>query len=109
MRTILSMITGGLVAIATLAGAQSASALPLVPVQGEHLQSQAEPVYWRHGYYGWHDGYYYNGHRGYGYYRPGYRFYRGYWFPLEAFGPRTVIIERPAPIIVHRRPIVIYR
>jgi hypothetical protein len=39
MRTLLSIITAGLVAAGTLAGAQSASAMPLLTVQGEHLLS----------------------------------------------------------------------
>lgn len=34
----------------------------------------------RRGGYGW-----YGGHRGYRYYRPGYRRYGGYWFPPAAF------------------------
>lgn len=40
------------------------------------------------GYYGrgW-----YGGYRGYPYYRRGYRYYDGYWFPLAAFGAGAVI------------------
>ena len=34
---------------------------------------------------------YYNGHRGYRYQRPGYRYHRGYWFPLAAFAAGAVI------------------
>ena len=37
----------------------------------------------RHGWYG--------GHRGYRYYRPGYRYYDGFWFPLAAFGAGAII------------------
>lgn len=42
--------------------------------------------YYRRGGY-----YYYNGHRGYSYYRPGYREYNGYWFPLGAFAAGAII------------------
>ena len=46
----------------------------------------------RHGWYG--------GHRGYRHYRPGYRYYDGYWFPLAAFGAGAIIggaMAAPAP------------
>jgi hypothetical protein len=33
----------------------------------------------------------YGGYRGYNYYRPGYRHYDGYWYPLAAFGAGAVI------------------
>lgn len=35
--------------------------------------------------------YYYNGHRGYSYKRPGYRYYNGYWFPAGAFIAGAII------------------
>ncbi len=38
---------------------------------------------YRHGYY--------NGHRGYRYARPGYRYHDGYWFPLAAFATGAII------------------
>ena len=41
----------------------------------------------RCGYYGG----YYNGHRGYRDYRPGYRRYNGFWFPLGAFATGAII------------------
>jgi hypothetical protein len=45
----------------------------------------------RRGYYR-RGGYnYYNGHRGYNYYRPGYREYNGMWFPLGAFAAGAII------------------
>lgn len=34
---------------------------------------------------------YYNGYRGYRYQRPGYRYHRGWWFPLAAFGAGAII------------------
>ncbi|WP_028749372.1 BA14K family protein [Rhizobium mesoamericanum] len=58
---------------------------------------------YRPGYYpGYRAGYYpryhpayrpgwYGGYRGYPYYRSGYRYYNGYWFPLAAFGAGAVI------------------
>ena len=36
--------------------------------------------------YGW-----YNGHRGYRYKRPGYRYYNGFWFPAGAFVAGAII------------------
>ena len=33
----------------------------------------------------------YGGYRGYPYYRSGYRYYDGYWFPLAAFGAGAII------------------
>ncbi len=38
------------------------------------------PGYIRHG-----NAWYYRGHRGYAYARPGYRYYNGWWFPATAF------------------------
>ena len=33
----------------------------------------------------------YRGHRGYRYYRPGYREYNGFWFPLAAFAAGAIV------------------
>lgn len=33
----------------------------------------------------------YRGYRGYDYYRPGYRYYDGFWFPLAAFAAGAII------------------
>lgn len=41
---------------------------------------------------------FYNGYRGYSYYRPGYREFDGFWFPPAAFG--IVIETRPAVPVV---------
>ena len=71
-----------------------------VPVKAERV-SDVEAVQYRrrgdgdwnrrHGYYR-RGGYsYYNGHRGYRYYRPGYREYNGIWFPLGAFAAGAII------------------
>ena len=46
------------------------------------------------GRHGWRDrdrGFYYNGHRGYRDYRPGYRRHNGYWFPGAAFATGVII------------------
>lgn len=43
------------------------------------------------GYYRRGDYSYYRGQRGYRYYRPGYREYNGYWFPLAAFATGAII------------------
>lgn len=88
-----------------------ASAMPR-PVIATDSQAAAQPLtpvqYWRHdrrdfrrfdgrrdfrrlpprrGFYGG----YYNGHRGYRDYRPGYRRYNGFWFPLGAFATGAII------------------
>ena len=41
---------------------------------------QARADFYRNG-----GNYYYRGHRGYRYYRPGYHEYNGWWFPAAAF------------------------
>lgn len=46
----------------------------------------ARAGFYRSGRYG-----YYNGYRGYGYYRPGYRQYNGWWFPAGAFAAGALI------------------
>lgn len=52
------------------------------------------------------DGYYYNGHRGYRHYRPGYRQHNGFWFPAAAFITGAIIggalNSQPAPRPVYR-------
>jgi len=74
--------------------------------RGPYCRPGFRPGY-RPGYYpGYHPGYYpgyrpayrpayrpgwYGGYRGYPYYRSGYRYYDGYWFPLAAFGAGAII------------------
>lgn len=70
-----------------------------VPVKAERV-TDADAVQYRRrgdgdfnrrGYYR-RGGYsYYNGHRGYNRYRPGYRQYNGAWFPLGAFAAGAII------------------
>ncbi|MCB4769477.1 BA14K family protein [Ancylobacter sp. Lp-2] len=43
------------------------------------------------GYYNRGGRHYYNGHRGYNYYRPGYRSYNGWWYPAAAFATGALI------------------
>lgn len=43
------------------------------------------------GYYRQANRHYYNGHRGYNYYRPGYRQHNGWWFPAGAFAAGALI------------------
>jgi hypothetical protein len=45
----------------------------------------------RHGFYVIRGVHYYNGYRGVVVARPGYRFYRGYWFPPAAFATGVVV------------------
>lgn len=78
-------------AIALVAGSTAALAAPLPPLQPGLRSEVAQPVQYRRGYYrsgGYH---YYNGHRGYNYYRPGYTYYNGWWFPGAAFAAGAVI------------------
>jgi len=74
--------------------------------RGPYCRPGFRPGY-RPGYYpGYRPGYYpgyrpayrpayrpgwYGGYRGYPYYRSGYRYYEGYWFPLAAFGAGAII------------------
>lgn len=45
----------------------------------------------RHGFYVVRGVHYYNGYRGVVVARPGYRFYRGYWFPPVAFATGVIV------------------
>ena len=54
----------------------------------------------RHGFYVVRGIYYYNGHRGIIVARPGYRYYRGYWFPPAAFATGVIVgrtLAHPVP------------
>ncbi len=46
---------------------------------------------WNRGWRGGNNWAYYNGHRGYRYYRPGYRYYNNFWFPGAAFATGAII------------------
>ncbi|WP_416797719.1 BA14K family protein [Ciceribacter azotifigens] len=61
-----------------------------------------QEVAYRHGFYVIGGAYYYNGYRGVVVARPGYRFYRGYWFPPAAFATGVIVgrgLAHPAPPI----------
>jgi hypothetical protein len=45
------------------------------------------------------DYWYWNGHRGYSYKRPGYRYYDGFWFPLAAFAATAIIASQPRVVV----------
>jgi hypothetical protein len=45
------------------------------------------------------NGWYYNGYRGYSYYRPGYREFDGFWFPLAAFAAGAIIASQPRVVV----------
>jgi len=100
MNTRLALIAAAL-AVATSA----ASAMPFPPVAVGATTSLAEPVAHRHGFYRVRGVWYYNGHRGVVVARPGYRYYRGYWFPAAAFAvgaaAGAAVATPPAP---YRRP-----
>lgn len=93
-----------LAAATAFAGLTPANALPLAAAPAVKSGSSiVEQVQWRgHDRYerrGW-----YNGHRGYRDYRPGYRRHSdGYWYPLAALGAAAIIggviaaQPRPAP------------
>ncbi|MDQ0319398.1 hypothetical protein QO002_001536 [Pararhizobium capsulatum DSM 1112] len=83
--------------IASVAPSQALTNIP-IPTKAERVSHVLDVQYrydrdrdYRRGYYKNSGRYYYNGHRGYNYYRPGYREYNGYWFPLAAFATGAII------------------
>jgi hypothetical protein len=94
-------------AIMSLATAVAPAAAMPVPQAADVAVSAptAEPVAHRHGFYRLRGIWYYNGHRGVIVARPGYRYYRGYWFPPAAFAAGVAagaaVAASPAP---YRRP-----
>ena len=100
-------------AFTPVAPAVSAPEANVVPVQAEgwerHVwgprarvrQDNVAPRLQRRGNYG-----YYNGHRGYRYQRPGYRYHNGFWFPAGAFIAGAIIgnaINNSQPVYRERR------
>jgi hypothetical protein len=86
----------GLGAVTAEADAMPRQAPALVARPG----AEASEVAFRRGFYVVGGFYYYNGHRGYFRARPGYRYYRGYWFPAAAFAAGAVagaVAASPAP------------
>jgi hypothetical protein len=89
------------VGAATTVAPLSAAAAPSQPA-GVSVPSTVEAVQYRRGFYRHGGGYYFNGHRGYSYYRPGYRRYGNWWFPGAAFAAGAVIggaiASEPGPV-----------
>jgi hypothetical protein len=89
-------------ALALSAMISQAPALPLSPMPVLRA-SGATNVFFRRGFYVDRGIYYYNGYRGFVRFRPGYRYYNGYWFPAGAFaagvaaGAAIAGPVRPAP------------
>lgn len=82
------------------------SAMPAHRAPAIAAKLPVEPVAHRHGFYRVRGVYYYNGHRGVVVARPGYRYYRGYWFPGAAFAAGMAVgtaVATPPPVH-YRRP-----
>ena len=96
-----------------LAALAAAVTLPLIPISTASAQNRQE---WREdwreyrqdrrgdrrdfrrdrrdfrrGFHRRGDWWYYNGYRGYRHYRPGWREYNGWWFPLAAFAAGAIV------------------
>ena len=102
MKTKIAATAAAVLAIAT--ATTPLSAMPLVPVAQAPVVGpavSAEPVLHRRGFYRVRGVWFYNGHRGVVVARPGYRYYRGYWFPAAAFAAGAAagaaIAAPPAP------------
>ena len=79
MKTKVAPMAAAILALATAATPLDAMPVPSAPAL--ETASGAQPVLHRRGFYAVHGVWYYNGHRGLVVARPGYRYYRGYWFP----------------------------
>lgn len=84
------------------------SAMPAVPVPVRAPPTASglpvEQVAHRHGFHRVRGVYYYNGHRGVVVARPGYRYYRGYWFPAAAFAAGAAVGAAAARPPAYRQP-----
>ena len=105
MKTNFSPVKTALFALLGLATAAPAAAMPLsaqLPVP--QVQSNVDNVQYRssnpaRGFHRRGNYYYYNGHRGYRYQRPGWRYRNGWWFPPAAFALGVIVgsqYDRPA-------------
>ncbi|MEP9386878.1 BA14K family protein [Mesorhizobium sp. KR9-304] len=107
MKTKIAPMAAAILALATVTTPLSAMPLPS-PVQAPAAapETTAQPVAHRRGFHAVGGVWYYNGHRGFVVARPGYRYYRGYWFPAAAFAAGAAagaaITAPPAP---YRRPV----
>jgi hypothetical protein len=99
MKTPLAPLAAAILALAAVMPV-SATPTPTAPAVAAQPQ-EAEPVAHRRGFYAVGGVWYYNGHRGFVVARPGYRYYRGYWFPAAAFAAGAAagaaIAAPPAP------------
>ncbi|PBB18884.1 BA14K family protein [Mesorhizobium sp. WSM4313] len=98
MNRTITAFRGVMLAAATLAS--PAEAMPLAaPAAPTSVTSQATPIWCRRGFYVVGGAYYYNGYRGYWRMLPGYRYYKGYWFPAAAFaaGVAAATVAPPPP------------
>lgn len=102
MRKVISAVCAAVFSISGMLA--TASAAPIQrSVQVEHGSDVQQVRHKRrHGYHRYHDRPYYNGHRGYRYYRPGWRQHDGWWFPPAAFIAGAIvggaIANQPAPV-----------
>ncbi|MET3648987.1 BA14K family protein [Phyllobacterium ifriqiyense] len=92
---------GASVLLLLVSAAPASSSLPhrLPVVLGSDSIIQA--VTHRHGFIAVRGIHYYNGYRGVVVARPGYRFYRGFWFPPAAFATGVIIdrtLTHPVPM-----------
>lgn len=90
----------GLSAAVFVTSLMPAEAMVPIPVQKpvqaittnvETVQYRDRRADWRRGYHRRNGYSYYNGHRGYREYRPGYRRHNGVWFPLAAFATGAIV------------------
>lgn len=98
-RTLLTAICAFMSAAGSMMG--SAGAMPITSAPASAAgPAFIETIAHRRGFYVVGGVYYYNGYKGIVVARPGYRYYRGYWFPAAAFAAGAAIggaIAHPAP------------
>jgi hypothetical protein len=99
MKTRLAPLAAAILAFAAATPVSATSRL-IAPAVAAPSQ-KTDPVAHRRGFYAVGGVWYYNGHRGFVVARPGYRYYRGYWFPAAAFAAGAAagaaIAAPPAP------------
>ena len=81
MKRLSAIALASVLAMASFVPTQAAMPLPAPVVKGSSDVTKVDH----------HRPYYYRGHRGYRYHRPGYRYHNGYWFPLAAFATGAII------------------
>lgn len=100
MKLLLSMTGAAVLALAAIGGSgTTAQAMPLRVERAVPAGDMIETVQYRYrsprhvdrGFYRRGGYYYYNGHRGYRYARPGWRRYNDWWFPPAAFATGAIV------------------